>query len=105
MTELFRPSRVDHAPDTAFHALGDVQRAVRRLCDTIGAIGSLVRRSRRLRAGKPVGEHFELAGRLAVSERLEGYVVAILQRWRAVPRSMKGDERTAPVLRRQQCAG
>jgi hypothetical protein len=37
------------------------------------------------RAGEAISKHHELAGRLAVSQRLEHDVVAALREWCAVP--------------------
>ncbi len=52
-------------------------------------------------AGKTVGEDLILPRGLAVRERLEHDVVALLRERRAIPRAMECDEGTAAVARRE----
>src|SRR3954453_11030851 len=90
--------RVDDPPDFALDALGDVQRAVRRLRDAVGARRRVELLLDRSGARETVREDLALARRLAAGERLEGDVVAVLRHRRTVPRSVEGDERAALVF-------
>lgn len=48
---------VDNAPDSSFHAFGEIEGAVSRLGDAVGTVGRLKHRARIRRAGKAVREH------------------------------------------------
>ena len=97
-------SAIVDVPDPALLAIANVQRSIGSLRHSIGAECGVGRVHQWRLAGETGREDFEVAGRLATRERLEGHVVAILRHGCAIPRSVKGDEYAALILLRELLA-
>src|SRR5258707_9625228 len=89
---------INHTPDTALLAVGDVERSVGTLRHTVRPEDSGVRFHQRRFSGKAIGENLEIAGRLAVCKRLECDVVTILRHGRPIPGSMESDEGSVAIV-------
>src|SRR5947207_5650839 len=101
--ELF-PAAVDHPPDTTLLAVGDEERPVWSLRHAVRTRHCVVRTYQRRLAGEIAGENLVLSRSLAAGEGLEGDIVASHRQRSAIPRSVKRDEHTTLVLRRELVA-
>src|ERR1700722_11252983 len=102
-TALFRA--IENVPDAARLAIANVQRAIGRFGYAVRPRHGVVGIHQRSFAGKSAREYLEVASRLSAREGLERHVIAGLRQRRAVPGSVKCDERAALVFLGKFLAG
>src|SRR5262249_4924967 len=98
------PAAIKNVPDFPSLAVGNEDRAVRRLCDAIGPRQRLRRVYQRILPGESAGKDLELAGWFAARERLKGHVRRRLRQRCAIPRTMESDECPASIAGRELAA-
>src|SRR5688572_18954740 len=76
---------IQHAPDLSLLTLADVERAVRRLRNTVRPCDGVVGLHQLRFSSEAIREDFEVTGCLSPGHRLERDVVASLRKRRAIP--------------------
>src|SRR5580700_6122083 len=96
---------IKNAPDAAFLAVPNVQRAIGGLRHPVGPGVRVGRIHQRRLAREAAREYLERPRWLPIRERLEGDIVAILRHRCPIPGTVKSDERAALILFGELLAG
>src|SRR5690606_15036771 len=86
-------------PDAAAMVVRDVHAAIARLSQTHRTVAGLAGARDRVRSTEPSRKYLVLCRRVAVPHRKEDDAESLLRQRRPVPRTVEGDEHSAPIAR------